>query len=69
MKKQLCSLAIIMMASSFMNAQVVKKTEAESRFLGRGVAREDKHNGFVRCLTTEYENYLQEKNPKRLNTE
>jgi hypothetical protein len=71
MKKNLCSVALLMLATlpSLMHAQLVKKTEVESKFLGRGVERPAASNGFVRCLTTEYENYLQAKDPSRMTTE
>lgn len=53
---------------SIMSAQKISKSEVESRFLGRGLERPAASNGFVRCLTTEYEDYLQSKDPHRLNT-
>lgn len=70
MKKNLCAVAMLMLASfpSLISAQNVKKSEVESRFLGRGLERSEATSGFVRCLTTEYEDYLQSKDPKRLNT-
>lgn len=71
MKKNIFAIALLVAVSlpSVMNSQTTRKSEVESKFLGRGVPRPVEGHGFVRCLSTEYENYLQAKDPKRLNEE
>ena len=52
----------------FSNAQEL--TEKNPEFFGKKIAADKiSSSGHIKCITDEYEQYLQEKNPKRLSNE